>query len=76
MENAGTGKTEVNVVRDARQKLGLSQRELAVHLGVHHGTLAAWERGDPRYKLPVYMPRVLDMLLAQYGMPPAVPSNE
>ena len=37
-------------IRIARKKLGLSQEELAERAGVHHNTIARWERGelDPR----------------------------
>lgn len=33
-------------IRDARERLGLSQRAMALALGVHWNTLARWERGE------------------------------
>lgn len=45
---------------DARKRLGLTQRQLAEALGLHHMTIVKWERDQRR------MPgRWLDLALAQ-----------
>lgn len=38
-------KSATNLVREARDKLGLSQAEFAALIGVHAGTLRGWEQG-------------------------------
>jgi transcriptional regulator with XRE-family HTH domain len=35
-----------NALRATRVALGLTQRQLALVLGVHANTVACWERGD------------------------------
>lgn len=39
-----------------RQRLGLSQRELAERLGVHANSIWRWENGDP-------MPRTVELAM-------------
>ena len=40
-----TEKSATNLVREARDKLGLSQAEFAALIGVNAGTLRGWEQG-------------------------------
>lgn len=47
--------------RDARLRLGLSQKEMASNLGVHDGrTVRRWEAGDRR------IPGEIDIVLAYW----------
>jgi transcriptional regulator with XRE-family HTH domain len=46
----------------ARQRVGLSQKALAQHLGVDPGTLAKWERGE-REPAPEYRQQLFDFFM-------------
>jgi transcriptional regulator with XRE-family HTH domain len=41
-----------DVIRRARKAARLSQRDLAVRLGVHHSAVAAWETGSYQPDMP------------------------
>ena len=51
-------------LRDLRERLGFSQRELAEAVGVHESALSRWESGErvPRTDAAVRLARVLRAL--------------
>jgi len=49
-------------LKEARQRLGISQRELARRLGVSLTTLSAWERRRKRVRFPTWLLVALDVL--------------
>ncbi len=65
----------VNRIKELRQKLGITQRELAKHLGIAQNTLSYWENGKfdidnaSLCRIADYFHVTIDYLLGQNNSP-------